>query len=477
MAVLRSVVVNIGWLGAAQMLDYALRAVIAVTVARYLGVEQYGVFAPALSLALIAAVFADLGLRMSVLKAGSSTGGKLTGVATYAFGSKSLLVLVVYSILLLAAAILGFKDREFYLVAILGAGIFLGSFSELFSAILQAKEKMTLVSAVTAGFRMVLLASVLLAVVNQGDVMAVAWAYAVANLLGAILSGALALPFLLSERFIPVPIKPLIAETFQFGLAAILAALLLQADIVMLRLLHPQGQIESGLYAAVFRLIALLYGVTIVVQAAVIPRLYKYSSDKAKLEWAYRILLRWSLAASVILSAVSVVLAPALVTLFFGLEYLPAWPAMAVLALSLCPHQLNYACGDVLYALGRQGWRATALAATVCMNIVLNLFLIPRYGAVGAAASTLVSELFLLVMLFVVLQKNCPVKILQMFSVPIILAAALGLVLWLIRDSVPTAVQFGVAVLGTVLALVALFSFRYLRLDELFRNGGKEKVI
>jgi O-antigen/teichoic acid export membrane protein len=472
----RSVVVNIGWLGASQLADYLLRAVIAVVVARHLGVEQYGLFAPAVALVLMAVVFTDLGLRMTVLKAGSSAPESLLSVATIAFSLKGALIVVVYGILLSAAAAMGFAGREFLLTAILGAGVFLGSFTDLFTAILQAKERMGKVGTAVVGYRIALLAVVTATVLVGGGVMEIAVAYALAGLFGTLVSGVLALPYLRGGRLTALRVRPLMRETLQFGIAGTLVVLFLQADIVMLRVLHPSGQYESGLYGAVFRLVSLLYAVPIVVQSAVIPRLYKYAGDPELLMRAYRVLFRWSTAISVSLSAVSLALAPTLVELFFGFEYAPAWPAFAVLAAGLWPHHLNYACGDVLYAAGRQGWRASALAVTVALNILMNFVLIPAYGSVGAAVSTLVSEIVLFSLLFASLQRRYPQPVGGVLTVPLILGIGVALILWFARTALPTFGQLALGALAALALPLCLLWSGYLRIEDVVTLGGKEQT-
>jgi len=481
MPLVRKIVLNIGWLSGAQFVDYLLRAVIGVLVARYLGVEQYGAFAPAMSLALMGAVFTDLGLRMTVLRTGSTDPADLRRVTGIAAAAKGILIALVYLLLLAFTAATGLGGLEFTLVAILGAGIFLGSYAELFTAILQARERMALWGAVTVGFRLILLCAVLTVVLNGGDVVAIGLAYAAANVLGALV--ALAMAGLTANRAAAAnpapgtPVSILLRRSLQFGAAAVLMALFLQADIVMLRLLlgEAAGRYQSGLYGVAFRLIALLYAVPIVVQSAVMPRLYGYASDPARLGRAYSVLFRWSLAVSAALSAVAAALAPILVVLLFGEEFGPAAPAFALLAAGLWLHQLNYVCGDTLYALDLQAWRAWSLAAVVALNIGLNLFMIPAFGAVGAALSTLIAELLLLLLLYAAAQRRVPLKSAATFTAPLVLSILAGICLWAVSLISPASIQLLLGAAAVLAVPALLLVFRYLRLSDIFQSGNPEE--
>ena len=474
MAKLRSIVINIGWLSAAQFFDYLLRAVIGILVARHLGVQQFGSFAPSLSLVLMAAVFTDLGLRMTIVKSGSSQPNSLTGVFTVASGAKAVLLTFVYLALLLLAAVLNLGAQEFVLVAILGAGVLIGNFSELVLGVLQAKEKMALMSAVTVSFRLVLLASVLAVILSGGDVVAVTIGYSAAHIISAFIALIIVIPQLRRTPMTSQPIKLLLGQSLQFGVVTVLMPVFMQADIVMLRLLHADGQTMSGLYAVSYRLVALLYVVPNIIQSAVIPRLYRYAAEPDRLRVAYKILFRWSLVTSATLGAITLALAPTLISLLFGTEFLAAAPALAILALNLPLHQLSYVCGDTLYALKRQGRRAISLIICVVFNIGINILVIPIYGAVGAAWTTVISGSILLILLLAGVHKAFPLNIFREGFAPLAAAALAALVIWSLKDMLPIALQFVLAGLVALGVPVLLLLFRYIKLGDLIRPDNNE---
>ena len=470
MPALRTVVVNIGWLGAAQAVDYLLRAAIGILVARYLGVEQYGAFAPSLSLALMGAVFVDLGLRITIVRRGSAMPPTLGNTLALAAGAKLVLVVAVYAGLLALAALFGPGGEELLLTAVLAGGVFLGSFMELLTATLQSRERMAAFGGLTVGFRIVLLLAVLAVVLTGGGVVAVAAGYAAANVLGALLAAAVALPLPRDLKSEKADAGGFFREAFQFGVIGVLTAVFMQADIVMIRLLHSRP--ESGLYAAAFRLVALLYAVPMVVQAAVVPRLYAYGKDRERLGAAYGVLFRWSMAVSAVISGVVAAVAPLVIELVFGREFAGAAPAFAVLALGLWLHQTYYVCADVLAALGRLAWRAGVMAAGVALNIGLNLFAIPAYGAIGAAWTTLVSELFVLALLLAALQRVLPIPLLR-YSLPALAAGAVaGSALFFLGSYLPAIAVLLLAGAVAPAAMGVLLATGHLRLGDVVRAKG-----
>lgn len=64
--------------------------------------------------------------------------------------------------------------------------------------------------------------------------------------------------------------------------------------------------------------------------------------------------------------------------------------------------------GDLLTGLGHFGERSSALLVTAALNVVTNLWAIPRYGWQGAAATTYLSELAFLGLLAVAVRRGRP---------------------------------------------------------------------
>jgi O-antigen/teichoic acid export membrane protein len=87
---------------------------------------------------------------------------------------------------------------------------------------------------------------------------------------------------------------------------------------------------------------------------------------------------------------VSPVAAP-MIELFYGKEYLPTASLLIVLIWSEVPIFFAAALGSALIAKNLQ--RHTPLPALLCagINILLNLWAIPHYGALGASWATVIS--------------------------------------------------------------------------------------
>jgi O-antigen/teichoic acid export membrane protein len=95
----------------------------------------------------------------------------------------------------------------------------------------------------------------------------------------------------------------------------------------------------------------------------------------------------------------TVLVAGPLVQLLYGSAFMGAVPVLMVLGITVVPTFFNMIAYQMLLASNRQvGWIKVVALATV-LNVVLNFLLVPHFqasgnGAIGAAVSLLISELF-----------------------------------------------------------------------------------
>lgn len=121
----------------------------------------------------------------------------------------------------------------------------------------------------------------------------------------------------------------------------------------------------------------------------------------------------------------------AVLDIFFPLSYHSASPIIPIVAASIMFYGVYNFVG-LGVGLKRKTWLAvvfTTIAALV--NVGFNLFLIPRYGAMGAAVSTLIAYIVLASICYIVTQRIYPVP----FEIGIFLIALLvGTILYIGSD-------------------------------------------
>ncbi|HUP74919.1 MAG TPA: flippase [Acidimicrobiales bacterium] len=195
---------------------------------------------------------------------------------------------------------------------------------------------------------------------------------------------------LLTER---APAWPYFLRIAPLLVAGLSIALYMRLDQVMLGLMAGPGEVSE--YAVAARLSEFSYFLPLVLSASLAPGLSAlHARDPEAFTALYDRVMGGFVALALVLVAGLVGFAPMLVSVLFGDQYAPAGEVLRVHALSL---------PFVFIGIGQTVWNTVYDQQTLAMwrtlggaviNTVLNLLLIPSYGALGAAWATVVAYAF-----------------------------------------------------------------------------------
>jgi PST family polysaccharide transporter len=186
-------------------------------------------------------------------------------------------------------------------------------------------------------------------------------------------------------------ITKLFHDSWPLLFAGISSILYMRLDVVMLNEMH--GAYETGIYGAATRISEAWHFVPMALMGALQPVLLRTKRDHHalfvnRLETLYVCTAWVSLVVAIIISLISTLM----INVLFGQEYQRAGSVLAMHTWSAVAIYVGVVSSQYLLAenlLKIQMFRTMLGLAT---NIALNLALIPRYGAQGAAASTVVSS-------------------------------------------------------------------------------------
>jgi O-antigen/teichoic acid export membrane protein len=186
--------------------------------------------------------------------------------------------------------------------------------------------------------------------------------------------------------------------------------LLTYTDILVLKQFHsPQ---EVAIYFAAAKTLALVAFVNFSVAAAVAHRFAEYHvvGDRQRLSEFVAQSIKWTFWPS--LAATCLILALGLPFLWlFGPEYIRGYPIMFVLAVGLVARAAVGPVERLLNMLGQQNACASVYAAAFALNLGGCVLLVPKYGGMGAAASTSVALLVESILLFVVTKRRLGIHV------------------------------------------------------------------
>jgi lipopolysaccharide exporter len=181
------------------------------------------------------------------------------------------------------------------------------------------------------------------------------------------------------------------------GIASVLITVYYQIDAVLL--LQIAGPHEAGIYAAAYRFLAPLLFFPTAVMYAFFPVLSAGQRDPARLRRLVQRCAETMAAIGVPVLAGSIALSGELVNLLYGVGYTRAaalLPILMIAFVSICFGSLAGYMAPIL----QLNWRLALYSGTGAIaNVVLNLVLIPRYGAFGSAWATVITEVLTMVLM------------------------------------------------------------------------------
>jgi O-antigen/teichoic acid export membrane protein len=256
--------------------------------------------------------------------------------------------------------------------------------------------------------------------------------------------------------------QDLFRESAPLAASTVLGTLLFNFDVLALGWLQPASAV--GVYTAIYKLILLFSTVLTLFQLSLFPSLARASREGRELAPMAAKVLRFVTAAFLPLAFAGGVMARPLLAFLFGAEYAAGATALRILLWSLPWMALRSVFRIILVSYNLQRLDLRAVAAGAVTNVVLDLILVPGLGIVGAAISTLSSEIVILHQSYRYVRHAIePIYILGHFVKPL-MASLFMLVPGLLMRGAPLGVQ---AVSAAALYLSALFFVRGITWKEI----------
>jgi len=165
-----------------------------------------------------------------------------------------------------------------------------------------------------------------------------------------------------------------------------------EVDTLMIGLLSTNA--EVGTYAVAKQIIIKLPHISLAMAMGTMPVFAQLNeNNKEELNKLFYKLLRTNALIFAIISFGIVFLSSFFIPLIFGVEYKSSVLPLQILTIYLISFSFSIFLGTFLDYQGLAKKRALNLSVSMVLNIILNLILIPNYGAIGAAAATSVSYL------------------------------------------------------------------------------------
>lgn len=385
---------NASWIIACRIAQSVFTLVITMLTARYLGPSNYGLISYAASVVAFVVPVMQLGLNNIMVQQTvdfPNEEGKIFGTSTVmSLCSSFACILGIISF----AAIANKGERDTIIVCGLYSILLIFQAIELIQYWFQAKYLSKYMALISLGAYIVVSGYKIFLLVTGKSIYWFALSNAIDYLLIAValhitykkLGGA-------RLEFSWEVAKRMFSSSRHYIVSDLMVTIFAQTDKIMLKLMINEA--ATGYYTAAIS----CAGITSFVFAAIIdsarPAIFKSrkgdvgSFEKSMIR-LYCVIIYLSLAQSLGMT----LLAKPIIHILYGADYYPAVPALRIVVWYTTFAYLGSVRNIWILAEQKQKYLWVINLSGALMNVVLNAFLIPPFGIIGAAAASLITQIF-----------------------------------------------------------------------------------
>jgi O-antigen/teichoic acid export membrane protein len=193
----------------------------------------------------------------------------------------------------------------------------------------------------------------------------------------------------------------ILRSSYPFALLILLMALFNRVDSVMLERLLADGREQAGIYAQSFRIFEASTQFSLLFAMLLLPMFSRMIQLKQDVNELIRIALPMLLVAGISVAIISNLYKFEIIDLLYHSHKQYSSTIFGILMFGFLCVSLSYLYGTLLTANHNLRQLNIVAAITVIINIGFNLFLIPKYQALGAAISSLISQAFYAISQFI----------------------------------------------------------------------------
>ncbi len=410
MALLNSIFKNFSMVFISDLVGRVLFFFLILSIARFLGAEGLGYYSFIFAFIGLFVLFNDLGLSTLLVREVSRSHESAQKYLSNILSIK--VILGVLTFIASAITIFAVEGRPFIIYAVLLASIamFFSSMKDTFLSVFQSFERMAFIAAIRAIESFLIVALSIAALLLGYGVIAVTLVFLCIYIL------TFAASLIAVRRIVKLRMsadltvwKSFLVQSSPFWLTGLFMAIYFRIDTVMLGIMR--GYAETGIYNAAYRLLDALY----IIPGALIPVLYPVMSrlnitGRKLLEEVYRRAFSYLLIIALPMAVGATFLAGRIMVFVYGggfsADVHSAAIGLQILIWAEVFIFLSAISGHLLNSINRQVTFTITAATAAGANVLLNLYFISRWGYVGAAITTVMTEFGVLASLFYFVRRS-----------------------------------------------------------------------
>lgn len=390
----QTVLKNAFWLNFGEITSRLIRAVVIIYAARLIGATGYGIFSYALNLAGLFTIFSDIGVSSILTREASKNIESKTQYLSTAFFIKICLLVFSVALVIFLAPFFTKIKGVLPLLPIIAVLLAFDSLRDFAFAFVRALEKMQ----IEAIFKIITNIAIVALGFLALSISATSRSFTIGYTLGSGF-GLAAVIWALKDQFSKVfthfrkeLIAPILASAWPFALFGLLGGLMINTDMIMLGWYRPAQ--DLGFYAAAYKPVQLFWIFPTLLASSFFPILSRLAhKDNEKFRLVFEKAMAVVFLVGLPLVAGGLVLSHDFIRIIFGNEYLPAIPVFQILLLTVFLVFPGSLLGNAIFCYDKQKSLIGYFFLGALGNVFFNFLLIPTWGIVGSAVSTVFTQI------------------------------------------------------------------------------------
>jgi O-antigen/teichoic acid export membrane protein len=372
---------------------------------RYLGVAQYGIYNLVFAYLASYGIFADFGLRLTLVRDLSGEQERTELKSTY-FALQITLILLSTFLALVFLLLFPYSPLIKMTIIVGSLGVGVGYMNGYGASVLQSKMKLDTAALLEIINRVVTVGTIALFVWLQWNIYAIISTILIGNIVTLVINIYITPEFFRLKHFPPFALlSAIIKSSFPVGITSLLAVLYFKIDLMMLSVMKTT--VDVGIYSLSYKIFDNIIMLWLFYLASIYPLMSHSVKEKArsKINKLIRGSIIIALAFSVITIVISWVAAPLAINILGGKNFFASISPFRILLFALPFVFINDVQYYLLLSLSKIRSIVFTLVSALVFNFIVNLLIIPKYGYLGTSVSTVVTEIIILIGYSIALKK------------------------------------------------------------------------
>ena len=450
MADVKTLFKNVSWVTISQVIANLCAFFWTIAIARYLGVNDYGILSFAISFTVLLGMGTDIGMTTfatrEISKEKSLTNKFINNVIPFKVVLSVLLFIATALILIL----LGYDRLTIEVSLIISIETIFICMIKFIAGVFQAHEDVRINSIGDMIASLLLLLFTFITIFFDLGLKAIAMSYTLAYLIYMVIMVYEVIKYYGLPKFeldLPFWIDTA-KKSIPFGLSIFFYTVYFSIDVVMIQMIA--GDYATGLYNSAYKIVSVFAAFYVIYQYVVFPLMSKlYAEDTNLLKVSFEQSFKYSLLILLPLSIGVYLYSDYIINLIYSSQYALAAPAMQILIWTIVFLFINGVATSLLNSIGKEVSVTKIYVVAAIFNIVLNYLMIPVLSYNGAAITTVLSEILILILMMYSISKTeykPDLSLLKTVVKLIICGIILAIVLYFANVSLWLAIPIGLVV-------------------------------